>query len=81
MPRARSEAGDLVLLYSDGVSEVTNPAGTELGRDGLIDLVRALDFRSPEALGTRLASALGAFRGDGEPQDDQTIIIMRRNDI
>ena len=77
----RPQAGDIVLLYSDGVSEVTNPAGTELGRDGLIDLVRALDFRSPEALGTGLASALGDFHGDGEPQDDQTIIIMRRNDI
>src|SRR5687768_1190299 len=75
----RPQAGDVVLLYSDGVSEVTNPAGTELGRDGLIELVRALDFRAPEALGTGLASALGAFRGDGEPQDDQTIIIMRRN--
>jgi phosphoserine phosphatase RsbU/P len=77
----RPQSGDLVLLYSDGVSEVTNPAGTELGRDGLIDLVRAVDVRSPEALGTRLAAALRAFRGDKEPQDDQTIIIMSRNDI
>ena len=77
----RPQAGDVVLVYSDGVSEATNPAGTELGRDGLIDLVRALDFRSPEALGTQLASALGAYRGDGERQDDQTIIIMRRNNI
>ncbi len=77
----RPQSGDIVLLYSDGVSEVTNPAGTELGRDGLIDLVRGVDFTSAETLGTRLASALRAFRGDGEPQDDQTIIIMRRNDI
>jgi phosphoserine phosphatase RsbU/P len=77
----RPQSGDVVLLYSDGVSEATNPAGTELGRDGLIDLVRAVDSRSPEALGTRLAPALRAFRGDGEPQDDQTIIIMSRNDI
>jgi phosphoserine phosphatase RsbU/P len=77
----RPQSGDIVLLYSDGVSEATNPAGTELGRDGLIDLVRAIDFRSPDALGTRLASALCGFRGDGEPQDDQTIIIMKRNDI
>jgi sigma-B regulation protein RsbU (phosphoserine phosphatase) len=76
----RPQSGDVVLLYSDGVSEATNPAGTELGRDGLIDLVRAIDTRSPEALGTGLASALRAFRGDEAPQDDQTIIILRRND-
>lgn len=76
----RPHAGDVVLLYSDGVSEATNPAGTELGRDGLMDLVRAVDFKSPDALGSRLVSALSAFRGDGGPQDDQTIIVMRRND-
>jgi len=77
----KPQSGDVVLLYSDGISEVTNPAGTELGRDGLLDLLRAADLSSPEALGTRLMSALGDFRGDGEPQDDQTIIIMRRNDV
>jgi len=77
----RPHAGDVVLLYSDGVSEISDPAGAELGRDGLIELVRSVDVRFPEAMGTRLASALSAFRGDGEPQDDQTIIIMRMNDI
>ena len=71
---------DLVLLYSDGVSEATDPAGTELGRDGLIELLRAVDVRSPEAVGTGLALALRAFRGDQAPQDDQTIIVMRRSD-
>jgi phosphoserine phosphatase RsbU/P len=77
----RPQSGDVVLLYSDGVSEVTDPAGTELGRNGLIDLVRAVDARSPEALGTRLVSALRAFRGDGDRQDDQTIIVMATTDI
>ena len=32
------EPGDLVVLYSDGVSEATNPADKELGRDDLIGL-------------------------------------------
>jgi sigma-B regulation protein RsbU (phosphoserine phosphatase) len=77
----RPQPGDVVLLYSDGVSELTNPAGTELGRDGLIDLVRGVDFTSAESLGIRLVSALRDFRGDREPQDDQTIIVMRRDSI
>ena len=77
----KPHSGDVVLFYSDGISEATNPAGDELGRDGLMGLVRAIDSRSPEALGTGLVSALRAFRGDGEPQDDQTIIIMSRNGI
>jgi len=75
------QSGDLMVLYSDGVSEATSPAGNELGRDGLMNMARALDFSSAEALGTQLASALRAFRGDGKPLDDETIIVMRRNDI
>lgn len=77
----KPQSGDLMVLYSDGVSEATSPDGNELGRDGLMNMARALDSSSAEALGTQLASALRAFRGDGEPLDDETIIVMRRNDI
>jgi serine phosphatase RsbU (regulator of sigma subunit) len=46
-----------------------------------MNMARALDCNSPEALGTRLTSALHAFRGGAEPLDDETIIVMRRNGI
>jgi sigma-B regulation protein RsbU (phosphoserine phosphatase) len=76
----KPQAGDLLLLFSDGVCESKSPAGIELGRDGLLDMVRTLDFSSAEALGTQLASALSAFRGNIEPVDDETIIVLRRDD-
>ena len=77
----KPQSGDLMVLYSDGVSEANSPAGNELGRDGLMNMARGLDSSSAEALGTQLASALRAFRGDGERLDDETLIVMRRNDI
>ena len=76
----KPRVGDLFLLYSDGVSEATSPDGIELGRDGLLNMARALDSGSAEAFGTQLASALSSYRGGGEPQDDETIIVMRIND-
>ena len=72
------QAGDLVLLYSDGVTESTNPAGDELGPDGLMNLVRQLDSDSAEALGVQLTSALRRFRGGAEAADDETIIVLER---
>ena len=69
---------DLVVLYSDGVSEATNQHGEELGRDGLIALARRLDARSAEAFGTQLVEAVREFRGGTVSQDDETIIVMQR---
>jgi phosphoserine phosphatase RsbU/P len=77
----KPQSGDLMVLYSDGVSEATSPAGNELGRDGLMNVARALDPSSAEAFGAQLALAVSAFRGEGEPLDDETIIVMRRTDI
>ena len=70
--------GDLIVVYSDGVSEATDPSGNELGRDGLLRIARGLDVRSPETFGIQFTSALNAFRGGTEPLDDQTIIVLGR---
>jgi sigma-B regulation protein RsbU (phosphoserine phosphatase) len=72
------EVGDLVLLYSDGVTESTNPAGDELGPDGLMNLVRELNCGSAEALGLQLTCALRRFRGGAQAADDETIIVLER---
>ena len=71
-------AGDLVVLYTDGVSEATNQDGEELGRDGLMALARRLDVRSADAFGTQLVEAVREFRGGTVPEDDETIIVMQR---
>jgi phosphoserine phosphatase RsbU/P len=74
----KPQTGDLVVLYSDGISEATNPAGEELSRDGLMSLARELDSSTAEAFGTQLLSALRGFRAGVEPADDQTIIVLQR---
>ena len=50
-------AGDLVVLYTDGVSEATNQEGEELGRDGLMALARQLGSGSAEAFGKQIVDA------------------------
>jgi phosphoserine phosphatase RsbU/P len=74
----KPEPGDLIVLYSDGISEATNPDGKELGRDGLMSLAQALDTTSPETLGTGLVDAVRTFRGGRVPEDDETIIVLQR---
>jgi len=74
----KPEPGDLIVLYSDGVSEATTPAGKELGRDDLMTLARALDPISAETFGMQLVEAVSQYRGGSVPEDDQTIIVLER---
>lgn len=74
----KPQAGDLVVLYTDGVSEAINPAGDELGREGLMNMTRPLASTSAEAFGIQLTSALCRFREGVAPADDETIIVLQR---
>jgi sigma-B regulation protein RsbU (phosphoserine phosphatase) len=73
----RPQPGDIVVLYSDGVSEATSLAGDELGRDRLMALARGLDRSSAASFGTQLITALAEFRGQAPPADDHTVIVLR----
>ena len=74
----KPEPGDLIVLYSDGVSEAMDPAGNELGRDDLLTLLGALDPTSAETLGTQLVDRVREFRRGCAPEDDQTVIVLQR---
>lgn len=76
----KSKPGDLFVLYSDDISEALDPAGNELGRSGLMRLVQSLDHTCADRFGVQLVSALDRFRHGAEQLDDQTIIVVRRND-
>jgi phosphoserine phosphatase RsbU/P len=73
----KPKPGDLIVLYSDGISEATNPDGDELGRDRLMTVVRSLSPGSAESFGVQLVAAVNAFRGDRAPEDDETIIVLQ----
>lgn len=71
--------GDLVLLYTDAVTEASNACGRQLGEAGLFDLVRGLDPTAPAALPAALIAALGAFRGDRPVGDDLSLLLLHHN--
>ena len=73
----RPGPGDLIVLYSDGVSEAANREGEELRRDGLMTLARTLDPCR------RKGSAFSSLRplllfAEEVPEDDETIIVLQR---
>ena len=72
------EPGDLLLLYTDGVSEAYDEAGTQLGLERLLSIARNLPTESAVAAGTGLLAALSRFRGAASITDDQTVLVLQR---
>jgi sigma-B regulation protein RsbU (phosphoserine phosphatase) len=71
------EAGDLVVICSDGVTEARNAAGEEFGRERLIEAMTGCHGAKPDAVLERLFGAVRTF-SQGTPQgDDITGLVLR----
>jgi phosphoserine phosphatase RsbU/P len=73
-------AGDVVLLYTDAITESTDAAGNLLGETGLLSMVENIDSEGMEDIGEHLLRALDRRDGDGPAKDDRTLIVVRRAD-
>ena len=70
--------GDLVCIYSDGITEAADPDEEEFGMERLIDILRAERERPLGGVIEAITSAVGDF-SQGLPQgDDQTLVLLRR---
>lgn len=69
--------GDVLVLYTDGISEARDSSGNELGYTGLLDLARALAPKPPADMTRELISAIADRRGAAPPRDDETLIVLR----
>ncbi|HEY2956309.1 MAG TPA: PP2C family protein-serine/threonine phosphatase [Candidatus Eisenbacteria bacterium] len=70
--------GDLVVLYTDGVSEAMNAHGEQFGEQRLYDAVEAAPRGLPaRGVAELLHGTLREFLGELEPQDDLTVLVLR----
>ncbi|MGC9971126.1 MAG: SpoIIE family protein phosphatase [Bryobacteraceae bacterium] len=72
-----ARAGDLVVLYSDGITDQPNPAGDEYGRGRLIQLVRTVCSEPPGSVIAALFVDLDRFTEFAPAFDDQTLVVLR----
>lgn len=74
----RLRKGDMVLCYTDSLTEARFPNGELLGMQGLLEVVQALDASHPRTLIASLLAAIIARTGDmGLKSDDITALLFR----
>lgn len=76
--RTRLERGDLLVMYSDGVSEAPNAAGEEFSEEAVAQIAAACLDRSADEVLMEIARQLRAFLGECSPTDDVTMVVARK---
>jgi serine phosphatase RsbU (regulator of sigma subunit) len=70
--------GDLLVLYTDGVTEAANPDDEEFGIDRLVSLVRNVATRPLDEIEKAVGEGLTAFAAGVPFHDDRTLVLLRR---
>jgi phosphoserine phosphatase RsbU/P len=70
-------AGDVLLLYTDGVTEMVNKSDEELGEDRLAAVLRKYRGDSASAIVEGVEKALAEWREDVQQWDDVTIFVTK----
>ena len=71
------EPGDVMVVYSDGVTESLNEEGEEYGEARLIEIVQKNRGRTAAGIRDRIDEALTKFVGRASAVDDLTIVILK----
>ncbi|HVC20436.1 MAG TPA: PP2C family protein-serine/threonine phosphatase [Vicinamibacterales bacterium] len=72
------QAGDLLLVYSDGVTDAMNGAGEFFGEERLRAALAAVATSTAEVAGRSLLAAADAFTGDARAFDDLSLVVLKR---
>ncbi|MCK5222349.1 MAG: SpoIIE family protein phosphatase [Candidatus Aminicenantes bacterium] len=72
------EAGDLLLIYSDGITEAINENEEELGEDEMIKVIVENPDLSLEDMADKIMEKVKLHSGDNLQYDDMTIVLIKR---
>ena len=75
----RIERGDLLVMYSDGITEAENPAGEPFEESGLEGVLAGRGGQPPSELAPAILRAVEAHARDSRFTDDLTVLILERS--
>ena len=71
------QAGELLLLFTDGISEARNRQDDRLGEGAVLDVVLRHRTEDPDFILERVFETLNQHIGDTPRRDDLTLVLLR----
>ena len=75
---AQLNPGDMLVLYSDGVTEANNPAYDEFDEERFIEVLKANRFLPATQIVQKVIRAVTDFAAGAPQADDITILVAKR---
>ncbi len=73
------DPGDLVVLYTDGITEAMDPDGNEYGTDRFISTIRLVRDRPLDSVKDAILADIARFVREAPQSDDISLILIRVN--
>lgn len=77
--QTKLDSGDVLIIYSDGVSEAVNLKDEEYGIERLTEVIKRNLEKSASGLRDKIESSLSSFTQSAPAADDITLVIAKRN--
>jgi sigma-B regulation protein RsbU (phosphoserine phosphatase) len=69
---------DLVVMYTDGVTEARDKKNVEFGYEGLCEVINQCHDKNPKDIVEEIMSAIIQYSGSSSLSDDVTIVILKK---
>jgi serine phosphatase RsbU (regulator of sigma subunit) len=76
--RTTIERGDLLVMYTDGLSETRSPEGEEFEDERILEAMRGMIGRPSQEIVARLVAGVRVFAADAGLSDDLTLMVAQR---
>ena len=76
--KARLDPGDVLAIYSDGVTEANDVDQQEFGEERLIEVLRQHRGESAESILKAVNDAVAAFAAGAPQADDITLVVAKK---
>ena len=71
------QTGDLLVGFTDGISEAMNPQEEEWGEDAMLEELKKVTDKSAEEILPHIVACADKFANGAKQHDDMTMIIVK----
>lgn len=71
------EKGDILVFYTDGITEALDESGKEFDRDQLVEAIESCADQSAEQIAKNIEERVRRFIGNRAQNDDITLLVVR----